>query len=793
MSIIDSIIRKKTEGHVWPLVHVRDTVIFPGSISPLLALTKSSICAVHEAQSRDKKIFVSLLKREATEHDDSNVYNEGTLCRIIQEVKQSDGTIRLLIEGEQRGVITNFHYRKDFIHVAVNLLVEDEVVNPEISVLMLSCQKSFLQYSEYYKKLPHELIVAIERADSPNLVCNLITHAILIKPERKQIILANTNTIERLTILLNELELELESLALQKKVNLSVKSRIDKNQKEYYLKEQLKEIQKELGKNEEDLDDAALLKKAIASKNPPPEVLEKTERELIRLSKLQPISPEAGILRTYLEWISDLPWSNKSEDKHDLKFAENILNEDHYALDKAKNRILEYIAVHSLNEDMKGSILCFNGPPGTGKTSLGRSVARALNREFVRISLGGIRDEAEIRGHRKTYVGALPGKIIQSMKKAKTSNPVFLLDEIDKMSNDFHGDPASALLEVLDPEQNTRFVDHYLEVPYDLSKVLFITTANSISTIAPALLDRMEVIEIPGYSEYEKLEIANQFIIPKLIKENGLGLANIVFKKDAIQEIIRNYTMESGLRGFEREIDSIIRKIAIKALEANYNPKEENAEFSYTVHKNKIEEFLGKKKTMNSILYNEPRIGVSNGLAWTQGGGTLLPVEAVSFEGKGELILTGNLGDVMKESARAAVSFLRSNAKLFKPFKIDVFKSDIHIHVPEGAIPKDGPSAGITIAAALTSLFLQVPLKALIAMTGEITLSGRILPVGGVKEKLLAAHRNGVLTIILPKENERDYNELPEEVKKDLKIILVDSIIDACKSLFESNVLKEKK
>ena len=532
------------------------------------------------------------------------------------------------------------------------------------------------------------------------------------------------------------------------------------------------------------------LERRIKEANPPKEVLAKAESEIKRLSRLQPMSPESGVLRTYLEWIADLPWSKKSTDNKDIDLAAKILDEDHYNMKKAKERILDFIAVRQLKESMKGPILCLVGPPGTGKTSLGRSIARALDREFVRVSLGGVKDEAEIRGHRKTYVGALPGKVIQSMKKAGTVNPVFLLDEIDKMSSDFRGDPSSALLEVLDPQQNNTFVDHYLEMPYDLSKVMFLTTANSLHTIPYPLLDRMEIIEIPGYTDFEKERIASQFIIPRQLEENGLEWADISFQKSAILNIIRKYTMESGVRNLEREIATVIRKIARKAVSGGYSEKSEEA-FKVTVTSKSLKKHLGNPRFEDDIVYKKNRKGLVYGLAWTEMGGKILPIEASLLKGTGKLILTGSLGDVMKESAQIALSFIREHFREFNLESDFHEEIDIHIHVPQGAIPKDGPSAGITMTTAMISALTEKIVRPQTAMTGEITLTGRILPIGGVKEKVLAAYRNKMTAVILPEENRKDTEELPSEVLREIDFFYADSIQNAMKNLFEDNSDKD--
>jgi ATP-dependent Lon protease len=591
--------------------------------------------------------------------------------------------------------------------------------------------------------------------------------------------------------ILETLEAENEIFAIQKNINGKVKSRMDRNQREYFLTEQLREINRELGRDAVD-DEFAELERAIVARNPGEEILLKARKEIARLQKLQALSPEAGVLRGYLEWMADLPWTETTVDSGDLKEAEKILNEDHFNMKKAKERILEFIAVRQLgleggeNKKIRGPILCFVGPPGTGKTSLGKSVARALGRNFVRVSLGGVRDEAEIRGHRKTYVGALPGKIIQSLKKAGSANPVFLLDEIDKLSGDFRGDPASALLEVLDPEQNSTFTDHYMEAPYDLSRVLFIATANSLHTIPYPLLDRMEIIEIPGYGELEKLAIAKQFLAPKELGENGLDTAKIQFKDDAILEIIRHWTAESGVRSLEREIARCIRRIARSAVERGYGGpgKKPLDTFRRIIRKDDLEKLLGRRLYKNDLVFKEARVGISYGLAWTETGGVMLPVESSCFEGSGELIITGNLGDVMRESARIALSWLRSVQDKY-PFRVeDIGKMNFHIHVPEGAIPKDGPSAGIALAASLLSTLCGIPPKPAVAMTGELTLTGRALPIGGLKEKLLAAIRNNLERVILPTSNREDFEELDRDIRSSIQVDFVETAGEAFALLF---------
>ncbi|HRY73379.1 MAG TPA: endopeptidase La [Spirochaetia bacterium] len=779
-----------------PLLYVRDAVVFPKAVCPLSASTKLAVAGVEEAMRGDKRVVVSLLKAALDEKKpEIEVEEVGTLSRVVQHVRLPDGSLRLLVEGEARVRIRKTVFRKDHIAASVEALPRDEAAPGDPGELEASqklVRRSFLQYAELAKKIPPETLNAADKAPGPHELCDVVAGALLFKAERKQELLAPEGALERLEAVETALQGEIELLNLQRKISAKVKNRIDRNQREYFLQEQLKEINKELGRGDDE-PEAKELERALLSKNPPPEVLEKARKELARLGKLQPFSPEAGVLRVYCEWLADLPWSGKSPDNKDISRARRVLDEDHYGMEKPKERILEFIAVRQLSERARGPILCLVGAPGTGKTSLGRSVARALGRSFVRVSLGGVRDEAEIRGHRKTYVGALPGKIIQSIKKAGSTNPVFLLDEIDKMSSDFRGDPASALLEVLDPEQNATFTDHYLELPYDLSNVMFITTANSLHGIPFPLLDRMEVIEVPGYSEYEKLEIAKKFIVPKQIEENGLSGAGLKFRDAAILEIVRHYTMESGVRSLEREIARVVRKLAKEAVEKGCaDDPAKLGGWSSLVTEKRVAALLGKRRREGDVVFGDPKPGVAYGLAWTEAGGTLLPVESAVFEGSEGLILTGNLGDVMKESARAALTYLRSRAADYGLSEADFRKKSVHIHVPEGAIPKDGPSAGVTLAASLVSAFTGMPLTPGRAMTGEITLTGRVLPVGGVKEKILAAHRNKIQTVVLPKGNAKDLDELPKEVREELDFVFAETAADLLPALFPAGAFGKK-
>jgi ATP-dependent Lon protease len=808
----------------FPLLPLRELVLFPHTVIPIFITYKSGITALEDALKRDSRLFAACLKESPVPSTketaskggrsrktaglgsggmsshyplgfDGETYEAGTVVRVLQHMKLPDNTFRVVLQGEYRGVIAAKAKKSGFSMVSIEPMVSSETPESDgsqLQALIRAVQRSFAQYAEYSRKISTETILSVERSESPERMGNLICNSLGIKPDRKIALLQIRDTEARMEAILEALETENEIFGIQKNISGKVKSRMEKSQREYYLYEQLREINKELGKDGVE-DEFAELERIILERNPPEEVLLKARKEIKRLQKLQPFSPEAGVLRGYLEWIGDIPWSESTPDSIDLTEAERILNEDHFNMKKAKERILEFIAVRQLgirseeNNRVKGPILCFVGPPGTGKTSLGKSVARALGRNFVRVSLGGVRDEAEIRGHRKTYVGALPGKIIQFLRKAASVNPVFLLDEIDKLSSDFRGDPASALLEVLDPEQNSTFTDHYLEVAYDLSKVLFIATANSLHTIPYPLLDRMEIIEIPGYGDMEKLAIAKQFLVPKELAENSLSGAKIQFKDDTLLEIIRHWTMESGVRSLEREIARCIRRIARYAVENGYGASGGKPldTFKKTVRRADLEKLLGRQKYKNDVVFKEARVGVSYGLAWTETGGALLAVETSSFEGSGELIITGNLGDVMKESARIALSYLRSVQNRYD-FKVEVGKTDFHVHVPEGAIPKDGPSAGITLAASLLSTFCGIAPKSAVAMTGELTLTGRILPIGGLKEKLLAAIRNGMEQVILPADNREDFEELDKELRGALEVEFVETADEAFEVLFNT-------
>ena len=794
------------------LIPLRDLVVFPHMVVPFFVGRRRSIRAVEEALSRGKLLFLAAQKRDTEEEpEEQDIHPVGTVAKILQTLKLPDGTIRLLVEGAERANIVRFLDTRETYRVQVRTIAEVRETDPEIVALMRSVLTQLGRYNAVQKKIPQEIVAGIEKADSPDQLVNLVCSNAAFKLERKVELLAQVDPRQRLESLATLLSEEAQILEYEDKINTKVRKRMERVQKEYFLQEQLKEIHRELGTDKDDPSGARELEERLKAKGLSEEARSKCDRELRRLARMQPLSPESAVLRTYLEWIADLPWSERTEDNADLSHARAILDEDHYDLKKVKERVLDFIAVRLLNQDrLKGPILCFVGPPGTGKTSLGKSVARALGRRFVRVSLGGVKDEAEIRGHRKTYVGALPGKILQSLKKAGTRNPVFLLDEVDKMGSDFRGDPASALLEVLDPEQNSTFMDHYLEVQYDLSDVLFITTANSAHNIPHPLRDRMEVIQIPGYTEFEKAHIAEAFLIPKQLRENGLGWADIRFRRSAILKIIRSYTMESGVRSLERQIAMVMRKIARRAVrkglvpvrvseaepdslrkaephrasEAQPPQTNEAQSFRVAVTTRRVVAFLGRETFPEKNPFSQAKPGLVHGLAWTEMGGTLLPVEVALLEGSGELILTGNLGEVMKESAQTALSFLRANAGLFRMPAAFTKERDIHVHVPEGSIPKDGPSAGISITAALLSAASGLTVHPGHTMTGEITLTGRLLPVGGVKEKVLAAHRNRFTHVLLPEDNRKDVEELPREVRATLHFLFAESIQEALFAVF---------
>lgn len=777
-----------------PFIALRDAVIFPHSTVPIYLTKPTAVAAVEAALTSGRRLFVGYVKDQESSPSKETVFSTGTVCRIVQIMKLPNNTSRVLLEGLERAVFHDLKQTAEPFTALFNPLDEDTSVSDEIAFRMRALQEEFEGFAKQSKRLPKELVTQVTKAETPHKLISLCGAAISAPFAEKLELLQETETLARLENAAILLATEKEVLEVKKSITDRVKKRMEQNQKEYFLNEQIKEMHKELGKDEDDPSGVKELEQRFQSKPFPEEVQTRAASELKRLARLQNFTPEAGILRTYLDWLADLPWVVPQDSNSDdtqtpdetapsLEQAQTILEAEHYGLEEPKERILDYIAVRSLKTDTKGPILCFVGPPGTGKTSLGRSVAHAMGRAFVRISLGGVRDEAEIRGHRRTYVGALPGKIIQGMKKAGTPNPVFLLDEIDKIGMDHRGDPASALLEVLDPEQNNSFVDHYLELPFDLSQVIFITTANSLHTIPYALRDRMEVIQIPGYTENEKRSIAKRFLIPRQIERHGLNPDEIQISDEAIKLTVSRYTMESGVRNLERELAKILRKTAREKVQNT--PKETEKPFKpHRINVANLHTYLGKPRRTGDILMTSQLPGLANGMAWTEVGGKLLPVETAVFPGKGELVLTGSLGDVMKESARIALTLIKQRLSSLGLPEDSLQKQDLHVHVPEGAIPKDGPSAGITLTCAMISALSQKPLKQGIAMTGEITLTGRVLPVGGIKEKVLAAHRNHLSEIILPKQNDKDRDDLPQEVLRQLSIHLVETLDEVLSLVF---------
>ncbi|HBE78542.1 MAG TPA: endopeptidase La [Firmicutes bacterium] len=744
-------------------------IVFPFMVVPLDVGRDKSISALEEAMIHDRLIVLAA-QRQAKVNDPNqdDIYAMGTLAEIKQLLKLPDGTIRVLVEGLRRVRIENYIQDDPYYLVHVAEVLEIEEKNVETEALMRSTLYQFEQFIKMSKKVPPEVMVSVNNIEDPGRLADIIASHLSLKVEDKQQILEAESARKRLETLCSFLVKEIDILEMERKIHLRVRKQMEKTQKEYYLREQMKAIQKELGEADERTAEVEELRGKLAKLTLPQEAEEKVLKEIDRLSKMPPMSAEAVVVRNYIDWLLALPWNTVTEDSLDVNSAEQILNEDHYGLEKVKERILEYLAVCQLTKQLKGPILCLIGPPGVGKTSLAKSVARALNRKFVRFSLGGVRDEAEIRGHRRTYVGAMPGKIIQIMKQAGSKNPVILLDEIDKMSTDFRGDPSSALLEVLDPEQNCAFGDHYMEVTFDLSKVLFITTANSYFNIPRPLLDRMEIISIAGYTEEEKLEIAKRHLLPKQAQEHGMTDQELVLPDTMLRQIITSYTRESGVRNLERELAAVCRKSAREIVQTSKK--------SVRVNKNTLLKFLGAPKYRHNLAEEIDQVGLATGLAWTEVGGEILLIEVTLVKGKGQLILTGKLGEVMRESAQAAFSYIRSRAKDLGIAEDFNEKLDIHIHIPEGAIPKDGPSAGITMATAIASALTAQPIRKDVAMTGEITLRGRVLPIGGLKEKILAAHRSGIKKIIIPKENEKDLEELPDNVARKVTIVLVESM-----------------
>ncbi len=761
--------QKKAEPiTTYSLLPLRDIIVFPHMVVPLFVGREKSIRALEEAMTGKKQIVLSAQKKAQNNNpDDKDIFTIGTIANIIQLLRLPDGTLKVLVEGAQRARILKYIERDQTFRVEAEPLPEKLASVVEAEAFLRSVKNAFEAYVKLNKRIPAELLMSVLAIEEPGKLADTIIPHLNIKVEEKQNLLEMLDAGERLERLYGLIEGEIEILQVEKKIRHRVKKQMERSQKEYYLNEQMQAIQKELGERDEFKNEIAEIEKAIKRCHMPEEANAKARTELKKLKMMSPMSAEATVVRNYLDWMISLPWSQKTDDKIDLKNTLNVLDTDHFGLTTVKERILEHLAVQGLVEKIQGPILCLVGPPGVGKTSLARSIAKSMGRKFVKISLGGVRDEAEIRGHRRTYIGALPGKLIQSMKKAETVNPVILLDEIDKMSTDFRGDPSSALLEVLDPEQNKYFSDHYLEVEYDLSNVMFVTTANSQHTIPWALLDRLEVISLSGYTEEEKLEISKQHLIPKLLSRHGLKENQVTFKPPAVMDLIRHYTKEAGVRNLEREIAAVCRKLARQTLE---NPGKKK---NFVVVPKMVEELLGPQKYRYQKAERSPEIGLCNGLAYTETGGDLLQIEVVQMPGKGKFQVTGKLGEVMQESAQAAMSYVRSRAKLLGLDPEFYQKLDIHVHVPEGAIPKDGPSAGITMATALVSALTSKPIKSTVAMTGEITLRGTVLPIGGLKEKMLAAYRGGIKTVIIPIDNEKDLKDIPKNILKEFEVIKV--------------------
>ena len=763
-----------------PLVPLRDMVVFPHMMAPFVVGRESSIHALEEALSTPtKRLFLAAQRNpQLDEPAPRDIYEVGVIASVAQSLKLPNGHIKVMVEGIRRARIVSFDQGEEFLSVAVEPLPQKPADAEELKEYMGKVLGLFEQYAKLSHHLAFEGIAASLKTDEPERFADTLSAHLAVATSEKQTLLEADSVYARLQKLQDLLELEVDKVNIDRRINNKVKKQMEKAQKEYYLNEKIKAIHQELGRKDDRSDEVEDLKKKIIASGMPKEVREKADQELRRLEAMPPVSAEATVSRNYIEWLVGVPWKKASRESKDLTRAERILNEDHYGLEKIKERILEFLAVRQLVQKTKGSIICFVGPPGVGKTSLAKSIARSLNRKFVRLSLGGVRDEAEVRGHRRTYIGAFPGQIVQMMKKAGTINPVFLLDEVDKMSSDFRGDPAAALLEVLDPEQNHTFTDHYLDVEYDLSKVMFIATANIADPIPGPLKDRMEVIPLSGYTPNEKVAIARQFLVPKQVEANGLKTEQIEFPDDTILAIITNHTREAGVRNLEREIGGVCRKVARRIVQ-------KKAETPVRITPENLKEFLGKPKFRNRRKGDVSEVGIATGLAWTEAGGEILTTETSLLKGKGNLTLTGSLGDVMQESARAAVSYVRSRAEMYDADPNFHEKFDIHIHVPEGAIPKDGPSAGITMAVSLFSAVTKIPVLKDVAMTGEITLRGKVLPVGGIKDKVLAAYRAGIRTIILSAENDKDLDDLPEEIRSDMEFHQVSNMDEVIKVAME--------
>ena len=781
--IEDKEFNDQNKQFVIPLLPLRDVVVFPHMIVPLFVGREKSIAALESAMKDEKSIFM-VAQKNAKKDDPSqeDIYLVGTIGIIIQLLRLPDGTVKVLVEGKMRGAIKEYLKNDDYFLVKVSEIEDvDDQSDVKKQALMRSIKESFELYLELSKKVHVEMMGTIVAIDDGSKLADVVVTHLNVKLEDKQKIMEIFNVGERLESIYSLMLSEIEILQVEEKIKRRVKKQMEKTQKDYYLNEQMRAIQKEMGEKDEFRNEIADIEKRLKQKKLSEEAMKKVRQEIKKLQMMAPMSAEATVVRNYIDWLIDMPWADKTENKFTLRESENILEEDHYGLKKVKERIIEYLAVQLLAKKNKGPILCLVGPPGVGKTSIAKSVARATNRKFVRISLGGVRDEAEIRGHRRTYIGAMPGKIIQSLKKAGSNNPVFCLDEVDKLSSDFRGDPSSALLEVLDPEQNKAFNDNYLDVDYDLSDIMFITTANVLQTIPAPLQDRMEVIRIAGYTELEKLQIAKKFLIAKQLEANGLLPENIEFSRGALLRIIQQYTREAGVRNLEREVASVCRKVA-KEIVNNGSKKK------LIISSKSISKYLGVPKYRHGEIEGKSEIGLTIGLAWTEVGGELLVIEASIMEGTGKMVMTGKLGDVMQESVQAALTYIRARAEQFGLPKNFYKKIDIHVHVPEGAIPKDGPSAGIAMATSIASALMKKKVRSDMAMTGEITLRGRVLPIGGLKEKILAAHRGNIKMVIIPKDNEKDLAEVPQNVQNALKIVFVDHIDEVLKIAFDEEV-----
>ena len=780
--------KEKSDTKRLPMMPIRDVVIFPYMMTPFVVGRESSVRALEEAMAGDKKIFL------ATQHDASidepkpnEIYSVGTVVNIVQSLKLPDGNIKVLVEGVERAKVFSISDEEGFFRAVVRTFNFKVEAGPQLDALTGRVTSLFEQYVKLSQNLNYETMIAAIRVDDAGKLADTVGANLQLTIEEKQELLEIFDPVDRLTRVAEMLDIEIEKLNVDRTIQGRVKRQMEKAQKEYYLNEKIKAIQKELGRGEKSEIDE--LKKRIETAGMTKDALDKAMAELKRLENMPPMSAESTVSRNYLDWLLAVPWKKKSKEIRDLKFAESVLESDHYGLEKIKERILEFLAVRRLVKNPKGSILCFVGPPGVGKTSLGMSIAKATGRKFVRMSLGGVRDEAEIRGHRRTYIGALPGQVIQMMKKAGTRNPVFMLDEVEKMSMDFRGDPSAALLEVLDPEQNYMFVDHYLDVEYDLSQVFFIATANVLHTIPPALQDRMEVIRLSGYTEYEKLEIAKRFLVRKQMEQTGLTKDEIEFTDEGLSALIQDYTREAGVRNLEREIGNVCRKMARKVVNAQSGKEKEKKAGKTVITAAILPDLLGPQRFRDLKAEKKNEIGAAVGLAWTEVGGQILTTEATLMEGKGKLTITGKLGDVMQESAQAAMSYIRSRAHQFG-LPRDFYRNlDVHVHIPEGAIPKDGPSAGITMATTICSALTRIPVRGDVAMTGEITLRGKVLGIGGLKEKLMAAHRHGINEAIVPADNKKDLPDIPENIRNEMKIHFVESMDEVLKFALEREIV----